>query len=63
MIRRVFYSEVILRTVLILIIIVLIMFALRLSGVAFMLSGWVLKLFIIVGGLMLLFYWLSNRRR
>jgi len=54
---------VILRTVLILVIIVLIMFALRLSGVAFMLSGWVLKLFIIVGGLMLLFSWLSNRRR
>jgi hypothetical protein len=51
-----------LKTILIVVVLILILLLMKLSGVAFLLTGWVLKLLIIVGGLLALLYFVSSKR-
>ena len=50
------------KTILIVVVLVLILLLMKLSGVAFLLTGWVLKLLIVVGGLLALLHYASRKR-
>ncbi len=51
------------KTLLILLILILFLLVLRLSGIVFVLSGWVLKLLLIVAVVLYLAWWLPSRRK
>jgi hypothetical protein len=51
------------KTFLVLLILLLLLLVLRLSGMVFVLSGWVFKLLLIVGVVLYLAWWLPSRRK